>query len=135
MKTRKILTFLLITVFIVHLLPVGPANAMQIFVQVEVPGGLRTITLEVEPGDSIDNIKGKIEDKEGIPPARQHLYFGDILLEDGHTLADYNVQKESYLFLVILPAASAAEADLDGDGALTIADVTYLLGLLSESSD
>ena len=131
MKTRKILSFLLITVFVVYLLPAGSANAMQIFVHVEVEGGLRTITLEVEPGDSIDNIKDKIADKEGIPPARQRLYFGDIPLEDGHTLADYNIQKESYLFLAVLPETCTGNADVDGDGAVTIADVTCLLDILA----
>lgn len=131
MKTRKIFAFLLITVFIVYLLPAGPANAMQIFVQIEVQGGLRTLTLEVEPGDYVADIKEKIEDRMGVSPTRQRLYYAGALLEDDRTLADYNIQKESYLYLVILPDYAGTNADLNGDGTVSVADVTFLLDLLT----
>ena len=110
MKKKRLFRTLTATVLCLSMLCMN-ASAMQIFVKT-LTG--KTITLEVEPGDSISAVKTKIQKKEGIPPANQQLtYQGKLLENDNETLADHHVQKESTLHLKLRLSPGTAENSTD----------------------
>ena len=96
---KKLLSIFLAIALMLSL--AAPVFAMQIFIEIKVATGNEIITLEVEPTDRIEDIKAKIYDEKGILPADQKLIFADKELEDGNTLQDYSIQKDSTLRLVI----------------------------------
>ena len=97
-KERVIKTLIIVVVLLISCAFSTQAFAMQIFA-VTLTG--KTITLELEGSDTIENVKQKIQDKEGIPPDKQKLMYEGVELEDGKTVADYNIQKEETIQLIL----------------------------------
>lgn len=117
--SSRLLAMLLSLILVIGVLPTT-VFAMQIFIEIKVDTGSSPITLEVEPTDRIEDVKAKIQDKEGVPPDQQILTYNGMELKDGNTLQDYSIQKDSTIVLVLRENAwggtGVAEVQkLDGD--------------------
>ena len=94
---KRLFSILLVFCMMTSFVPMM-ASAIEIYIDLTIVGQAN-LTLEVVSGDSIDNIKEKIQEKTGFSPDAQRLFFGEKELENGRTLADYNIHKESTLRL------------------------------------
>lgn len=115
---RSFFRIVFVCVMVLLLVPVERARAMSIYIDLTIIGEA-DLTLEVESGDSIDNVKQKIRNA-GISTDGKYLYFGDRLLADGRTLADYNIQKQSKLRLsdeIVVSDASGLSNAVDSTAA------------------
>ena len=99
-KTAHHLLAILLLLILVIGLPPATSSAMQVFVKLQVEGGSQQSTLEVEPTDRIEDVREKIFEKTGIPAEQQVLTFNGEELEDGKTLQDYVIRKDSTLQLM-----------------------------------
>ncbi len=108
--SKKILSMIMVLLLVVGIVPTSVITvfAASMTVNVEMPSG-ETVTLDVEPADSIENVKQKMQDKTGLKPETTSLYFEDKLLEDGRTLADYNIRSGSTLKLTLLAPEDTGE--------------------------
>ncbi len=133
MKTKLLRLLVVMTISITALFALGmTASAMQIFAK-EV-GEDTYITLEVEPTDRIEDVKAKIQDKKGFPPETQTLVLAGNTLEDGNTLQDYSIQKDSTIHLIVDDTIGAFKVT----GGVYSSDYTYednVLTIIKDGAD